>query len=327
MAKRQRRLSVTQQIMQDVDAKLKSKNYPNHKTYRQFLRHSYRYVQFCRENFDCRDYDSCCNLDYAKLYCDFLKIQGYTPSTIHTYLAGVSSSMNGINLADIDNKPKRHTSEYTRGRKEPFVPCKANDLENEAWKELVDFNLRVGIRKDELKKLKGCNFKKDESGYWSVEVLRGKCGKYTLNRLNKDEDIEFVRRYFERVGPDEPVFPPEMFKNHLNLHKLRAESAKEYYRIQVQKIKENPEYAKRLEREILARWNKYNINPKTGKPKHFDRSQITGYWVLRGKNREKAKQLGNDGRYLKLALLATSVFKLSHWRSDTTAYHYLNIPD
>lgn len=325
MAKRPRRLSVTQQIMLDVDAELKSKNYPNHKTYRQFLRHSYAYVQYCRENFDCRDYDSCCNLDYAKLYCEFLKKQGYTPSTIHTYLAGISSSMEEINLADIDNKPKRHTSEYTRGRKEPFVPCKANDLENEAWKELVDFNLRVGIRKDELKKLKGCNFKKDESGYWSVEILRGKGGKYTLNRLNKPEDVEFVRKCFERVGPDEPVFPPEMFMNHLNLHKLRAESAKEYYRIQVQKIKENPEYAKQLEQEILARWNKYNINPKTGKPKYFDRKQITGYWVLRGKNREKAKRLGNDGRYLKLALLATSIFKLSHWRNDTSVYHYLNI--
>ena len=94
MAKRQRRLSVTQQIMQEADAKLKSKNYPNRKTYRQFLRHSYKYVQFCRGKFDCRDYESCCRLEYAQFYCDFLKEQGYTPSTIHTYLAGVSSSMN-----------------------------------------------------------------------------------------------------------------------------------------------------------------------------------------------------------------------------------------
>ena len=115
-----------------------------------------------------------------------------------------------------------------------------------------------------------------------------------------------------------------MFKNHLNLHKLRAESAKEYYRIQVDKIRENPEHAKQLEQEIFARWNEYNINPKTGKPKHFDRSQITGYWVLRGKNREKAKLLGNDGRYLKLAVLATSIFKLSHWRNDVTIASYLN---
>ena len=323
MAQKPRRLSVTQQIMRDVDEKLKAKNYPNHKTYRQFLRHSYRYVQFCREHFDCRDYESCCSMEFVQSYCDYLKKQGYTASTIHTYLAAVAMSFDGVKLNDI-NKPVRHTAEYIRGRKEPFVPQKSSDLSHEAWKSLVDFNLKVGLRKREIQKLTGSCFKQDESGFWSVEVLRGKGNKYTLNRLNKPEDVEFIRQYFERVGPDEPVFPPEMFKNHLNLHKLRAESAKEYYKIQVEKIRENPEYAKQLEKEILARWNKYNINPRTGKPRYFDKKEISGWWVLRGKNREKAKALGNDGKYLKLAVLATSIFKLSHWRCDTTIFSYLN---
>lgn len=323
MAKRQRRLSVTQQIMQEVDAKLKSKNYPNQKTYRQFLRHSYKYVKFCRENYDCRDYESCCRLEIAQAYCDFLKAQGYTASTIHTYLAGISSSMKGIKLSDI-NKPVRHTADYIRGRKEPFIPLKSTDLSDERWREIVNFNLKVGLRKNELKKLKGSNFKRDESGHWTVEVLRGKGGKYTLNRMNNDMDVEFIRKYFEGKEPDELIFPPEMFNNHLNFHKLRAESAKEYYRIQVKKIKENPEYAKQLEEEIIARWNKYNLNPKTGKPKHFDRKLIDGYWVLRGKNREKSRILG-EGRYLKLAVAATSIFKLSHWRNDVTIASYLNI--
>lgn len=326
MAKRSRKLSVTQQIMQEVDAKLKAKNYPNHKTYRQFLRHSYRYVQFCREKYNCRDYESCCSLEYAQAYCDELKNQGYTASTIHTYLAAISVSFNVIKLKDI-KKPTRHTAEYIRGRKEPFVPRKENDLSHEDYDYLCSFQRRVGIRRSELKKLTGNDFMLDESGtHWCVRVKLGKCGKKNqLNRLNSEEDVEFVRKYFEGKGPDELIFPPEAFKNHLNLHKLRAESAKEYYNIQVQKIKENPEYAKQLEREIIDRWNKYNINPKTGKPKYFDRKQIEGYWVLRGKNREKARALGNDGRYLKLVVLATSVFKLSHWRNDTTIFSYLNI--
>ena len=309
--------------MKDVDEKLKAKNYPNHKTYRQFLRHSYRYVQFCREHFDCRDYESCCSMEFAQSYCDYLKKQGYTASTIHTYLAAVAMSFDGVKLNNI-NKPARHTAEYIRGRKEPFAPQKSSDLSHEAWKSLVDFNLKVGLRKREIQKLTGSCFKQDESGFGSVEVLRGKGNKYTLNRLNTPEDVEFIRQYFERVGPDEPVFPPEMFKNHLNLHKLRAESAKEYYKIQVEKIRENPEYAKQLEKEILARWNEYNINPRTGKPRYFDKKEISGWWVLRGKNRLKAKELGNDGKYLKLAVLATSIFKLSHWRNDTTIFSYLN---
>lgn len=329
MAKRQRRLSVTQQIMQDVDAKLKSKNYPNHKTYRQFLRHSYRYVQFCRENFDCRDYESCCNMEIAQSYADDLVNQGYSASTIHTYLAAISRSMTGVNLKDI-NKPRRYTSEYTRGRKEPFAPCKANDLEHEDHEYLCTFQKLVGIRKSELKKLKTDDLVLDTDGfsyaYWAIRVKVGKGGKKNqLNRLNKEEDIDIIRKYFEGKGPNELIFPPEVFKNHLNLHKLRAESAKEYYKIQVQKIKEDPEYEKQLEKEIIDRWNKYNINPNTGKPRYFDKKEITGYWVLRGKNRKKAMALGNDVRYLKLAVLATSMFKLSHWRNDTTIYSYLNI--
>ncbi len=136
--------------------------------------------------------------------------------------------------------------------------------------------------------------------------------------------------YFERVGPNEPdelIFSSKMFDNHLNLHKLRAESAKEYYQIQVKKIRENPEYAKQLEQEILARWNKYNLNPKTGKPKNFDRKMIEGYWVLCGKNREKSREQSGssgEGRYLKLAVLATSIFKLSHWRNDVKIASCLN---
>jgi hypothetical protein len=168
----------------------------------------------------------------------------------------------------------------------------------------------------------------DESGsyfHWAVRVKVGKGGKKNqLNRLNREEDIEIIRKYFEGKGPDEPIFPPEAFKNHLNLHKLRAESAKEYYRIQVQKIKDDPEYAKQLEKEIIDRWNRDNINPKTGKPKYFDRKSLTGYWVLRGKNVEKAKSLGwEEGRFLKIAVLATSLFKLSHFRLDVTCASYL----
>lgn len=329
MAKKPRRLSVTQQIMQEVDARLKAKNYPNHKTYRQFLKHCYRYVQYCREAFDCRDYASCCNLNYAKTYCDSLKLAGYSASTVHTFLAPLGV-FDGIKLKDINNKPRRCTADYTRGRKDPFIPCKDNDVWHKDHEYLCTFQRLVGARKSELKKLTGSDLvlDSDESGsysHWAVRIKVGKGGKKNqLNRLNKEDDIEIIRKYFEGKGPDELIFPPEAFKNHLNLHKLRAESAKDYYKIQVKKIKEDPEYAKQLEKEIIDRWNRDNINPKTGKPKYFDKRNITGYWVLRGKNVEKAKSLGwEEGRFLRIAVLATSLFKLSHFRLDVTCASYL----
>lgn len=324
MAKRPRKLTVTQRIMLEVDTRLKAKNYPNHKTYRQFYKHSYRYVQYCRQTHDCRDYESCCSMEIAQAYADSLKEQGYTASTVHTYLAALPMSFHGIELKRI-KKDKRHTAEYIRGRKAPFVPCKDNDLNHPDHDYLVSFQRRVGIRRDELKKLTGSDFVYDESGYCCVRVKVGKGGKKNqMNRLNTEEDAEFIRKYFVGKAPDEKIFLPETFKNHLNLHKLRAESAKEYYRIQVEKIRENPEYAKQLEKEIIDRWNLYNINPKTGKPKYFNRKNIEGYRVLRGKNREKAKELGwEEGRFLKLAVIATSIFKLSHWRNDVAVASYL----
>ena len=325
MAKRQRRLSVTQQIMQDVDAKLKSKNYPNHKTYRQFLRHSYKYVQYCRENFDCRDYESCCNMEIAQSYADELVNQGYSASTIHTYLAAISRSMTGINLKDI-NKPSRYTSEYTRGRKEPFAPCKAFDLQHEEHRYLCEFQRRVGIRRDELKKLKGSDMVLDESYYWCVRVRVGKGGKKNqLNRLNTDEDAEFVRRYFEGKGPDELIFAPEMFNNHLNLHKLRADSAREFYFLNLKKMQEDPEHAARMDQEIKARWNLYNIDKRTGKPKLFKPELVEGEYILRGRNREFARKNNLPVKFSKLCLLYTSVMKLSHWRLGIACNNYINI--
>ena len=322
MSKKPRRLTVTQQIMQEAEKHLRSKNYPNEKTFRTYMHHAKRYVQFCRENYNCKSYEECSSLEFAQGYCDSLK-ENYSPSSIHLFMVSVTSAFD-LSLRDI-NKPIRHTAEYTRGRKGKFTPQKSEDLNDPKWSYLVDFQKRAGIRRTELANLRGRNFKKDESGYWCIEVERGKGGKYQLNRLNSEEDIEFVREYFEAVGPDEKIFPANLFRNRLNLHKLRADSAREFYFMNLEKLKENPDYALQMEKEIRARWEKYNIDKRTGKPKKLSPQLIRGYYVLRGKNRELAKQNGMPGKYNKLCLLYTSIMKLSHWRLGVCAQNYLII--
>ena len=125
MSKRLRKLTVTQQIMQEVEEHLKSKNYPNDKTYKTYLHYAKRYVQYCREVYNCRTYEECSNLEFAQGYCDSLK-ENYTPSSIHLFMVSVTSAF-GLPLRKID-KPIRHTAEYTRGRKEKFTPQTAEDL-------------------------------------------------------------------------------------------------------------------------------------------------------------------------------------------------------
>lgn len=320
--KRPRKLTITQQIMQEVEKQLKSKNYPNEKTYKTYLHHARRYVQFCRENYNCRSYEDCSNLEYAQGYCDALK-ENYAPSSIHLFMVSVTSAFN-LPLRKID-KPIRHTAEYTRGRKEKFTPQAAEDLNDPRWNYIVEFQKRGALRRMELLRLCGRNFKQDESGYWCIEVEKGKGSKYQLNRLNSEEDVEFIRKYFEAVKPDEKIFPPELFRNRLNLHKLRADSAREFYFQNLKKLQENPAYAEQMEREIRARWEKYNIDKRTGEPKKFNPEKYRGYHVLRGKNRELAMKNGMPGKYHKLCLLYTSIMKLSHWRCSVAVNSYINI--
>ena len=59
------------------------------------------------------------------------------------------------------------------------------------------------------------------------------------------------------------------------------------------------------------------------KPKRWQASLTSGTYWLRGANRALALELGRPVGYDRLALLAVSVFCLSHWRHDVTIANYL----
>jgi hypothetical protein len=224
-----------------------------------------------------------------------------------------------INLATI-SKPVRHVAEYKKGRNERLMDSK-NDINNPEWFRITEFQKRVGIRRDELKRLCKSEFCYDESERFCVLVRKGKGGKRQLQRV-LEKDVEFIKSYFDSSSPNERVFDEKYFQNDLNFHRLRAECAKEYYYKQLQKMKENPAYRSQLEKEIKLRW--YGANKKKdGKAKPFHYNEMYGIYTLRGKNRAFAIEKGIPIHYDKLALLATSIFKLSHWRNDVTIASYM----
>ena len=319
IAKRLRKLSVTQQIMQDL---YKTQEIREHNlTRNQYLRIAKRFVQYCRQEFDCRTYEEC--RLHIQDYADQLRNDGYTASTIHTYIAACSSCWS-CKMSDF-KIPIRYTSEYIRGRNSEVNPIKTNDLNNVLdYSDLLRIQRAVGLRRSELMRLTGDDIMQDENGYWVVRSKINKGGKRNqTNRINRDEDVEYIKNYFAKFAPDEKVFKSDLFKNKLNLHRLRAESAKEFYDIQIQKLKENPEYIHQIEKEIIDRWNKYNIDPKTGKPKHLDPKKYTGYLYLRGRNKKFALENNLPTKYLKSVLLLTSIVKLSHWRTDVVCASYV----
>lgn len=314
MSKRQRKLTIMQQIMRDVTEKLKT--HEHDLTRKQYTNNVKKYVKFCREKYDAKVFEDC--KPHIQAYSDFLQEGNYTASTIHTYLAAVCRAFE-VDMASIQ-KPVRHTADYVKGREHKLRDAD-NDVNNPKWSYVVEFQRRVGIRRDELMRLIRSDFVYDESGYPCVRVSRGKGGKTQYQRILED-DVAFIKAYFDNVGKDERVFEKKYFQNDLNYHALRAACAKRYYTAQLEKLKSDPKYRKQLEQEIRARWNAMNWG-KNGKPKAFAWSECQGVYTLRGKNRKLAKEKDLPVHYDKTALLATSIFKLSHWRNDVTISSYL----
>lgn len=320
MAKKNRRISITQQIMNEV-IRIQNEKTVHNLSRKHYIRNTKKFVVFCREHYDCRNFDSC--REHIQDYSDYLQTQGYTPSTIHSYIAAACSTFD-VPMQDI-RKPIRKTSEFIRGRCQGESIRTSQDLNDPEWDYIVSFQKKVGLRRAELYELRKEDFLMDESGHFTIFVRNGKGHKKQHQRLNSEEDVEFIKRYFDAVGTGEKVFEDKYFRNDLNFHKLRADSAKEYYAIQLDRILNEPGYAEKLESEIKKRWELFNINPKTGKPKKFPQSQIQGWYVLRGDNRAKAIREGRPLRYNRLAVMACSIFKLSHWRTNVTVQNYLAI--
>ena len=127
-------------------------------------------------------------------------------------------------------------------------------------------------------------------------------------------DEMFVRSCFD--GSEKRVFTTKELNNKIDLHHLRAVQAQRAYRYYYDRLRSEPEYRERLEMEIKARWRLYN-------KKRWKQHEFEGTYRLRGANKQLAQRLGRPVEYDRLAVMAVSVFHLSHWRCDVTIGNYL----
>ena len=218
-------------------------------------------------------------------------------------------------------KDIRCTADYKRGRTNNDRKQRSdNDFNNPKFKRSVEFQRKVGIRRAELEKLTGDDFVIDESGHFCVRVKCGKGGKKQLQRI-LPQDYEFIKKYFEGKKPNERIFGANELNNRQSYHTLRALNAQRCYKYYLDVISTD-EGKENLIEELKAR---FAVTDDDGKIKHkkFKYELIDGTYKLRGKNKELA--LANDLpiEYDKLALMAVSVFHLSHWRNDVTVASYM----
>ena len=218
---------------------------------------------------------------------------------------------------------RRTADTITRGRDPEGNRRGRAEETNTRYQRLLDLQRVSGIRRSELGRLRGRDLVTDECGYMAIMVERGKGGKKQLQRiLPGDEDT--VRRIFQSIGPDERVFTRQEMSNHINLHRLRAEQAKrayEHYRSRLTSLDER----KKLAAEIKTRYDMFQDKEhgRTGFYKELGKCVLDPDYTIRGANREKAVEHSLPVVYDRLALMAVSVFHLSHWRLDVTITNYM----
>ena len=282
---------------------------------------------WCREN-SVRDLKDV-SVDVLQRYADYLtqRPEKYTAATIHGKLAPVCKAA-GVSMSEI-RKPKRTAGLIQRGRSETKTGRGEREAGLPQYERLVTLQRCVGIRRAELGKLTGSSLVRDKHGRVYIKVIGGKGGKDQLQFV-LPKDRETVLQIFDGIGQDEPVFTPEEMTNHINLHGIRAEHAKECYQHYADFLTRYPERSEALRSSLLRRWDNAHAALKKHDPGAYSKAKEKFIndmddrpYKLRGENRDKAIKMGLPTEYNRLALMAVSVFHLSHWRLDVTSVNYL----
>ena len=248
-----------------------------------------------------------------------LEASGYSPATIHRRLAAPCKAT-GISMSEIE-KPKRTSGKITRSRNEKANQQGKREIEDERYSRLVTFQRAVGIRRAELARLTAIDLTTDESGYLCVYVAKGKGGKRQLQRILPEDEIT-VLEIFQVADPGQKLFSPEEMQNKIDLHGLRREHAQKAYKYYADRLKNEPEYKYELRKELAARYKEFH-RPGDSNKKFLHDIMNEEPYKLRGNNYQKAIEQGKETEYNRLALMAVSVFHLSHWRLDVTVTNYM----
>ena len=317
--KRRKAGSLAYQI-KNLELSRKNKDTPMlAKTEFQYKKHALKYVAWAKSIYGCKTLDDC--KEHIQDYSNYLTASGKTPSTTHTYLAGICRVLD-VPLENI-NKPIRVVADNTRSRGIKEVD-ERKDAGRDASPRLHDFASIVGIRRNEYLHLRQDDLVEDDFGNPCILVRKGKGGKRQLQRV-LPEELEVVKTVFDHPADESHLFSKEEMDNKIDLHHLRALRAQEMYKYYLERIRNEAGYRERLISEIKYTWEQDDLNRIDNgyRPKRWKDCKVNGNYVLRGHNRDLALKNGLPVSYDRLALLAVSIYHLAHWRHDVTVANYL----
>lgn len=250
-------------------------------TYKSYLQHCCYFVKWCKEKYGCRTLDQC--RPYADEWLESrLGLSAYTQKLEAAALAKLYS----CSSSDFRKTASRKRSEITRSRGEKIRDAHFAEYRHQ---DFVDFCRSTGLRREELRQLKGSDLELREDG-WCIHVQRGSKGgrpRYAPVVGN----VNLVVRMMQDAG-NSNVF--DKIPGGADVHSYRADYATAIYKQYAKPINEIP-YDK-----VDSKGRKYR----------------SGVYTCRGDR--KGEQLDRD------AMLAASR-ALGHNRVSVVGEHYLRL--
>ena len=261
---------------------------------------------------------------YLQAYADSLRERGLSPATIHTYMSAPCKGL-GVPMQHI-SKPDRAIGEISRSRGGKNERGR-KDAQKAAYARLVAFQAVVGLRRAELEKLRGEDLQKRD-GQLYVVARQGKGGKEQWQRI-LPRDAGTVTETFKGIGKDEKVFSAEEMKNRIDLHGMRAAHARQTYDYYLTRIKQEPDYRSQLQEDLKAYFREHHdpdgkLDLDAYNRFCLDMEKNAGMYQMRGEAKKLAEEHDRPTTYDRVALMATSVFHLAHWRLDVSVTNYLS---
>lgn len=257
-------------------------------------------------------------------YEEYLEKENLSPATIHTYLAPVCKAFS-VDMQTI-KKPRRSAGAIKKCRDVNKNPRGQNEAKNASYQQVVCMAKATGLRRDELKNITANALQKDVCGYDCL-VVKGKGGKVQWQRILPN-DLPVVRSAFAGKKGNEKIFSTEAFKNHISIHTLRAEHARDCYDYYLGICRKGGR--EQLKKELLKTFDAYHVGDS--RSKRFtkqreifiaDMDKDGGKYHIRGDNVQRAKAAGRPLVYDRVALMCTSVWHLAHWRVNVTVTNYM----
>ena len=239
--------------------------------------------------------------EHVQWYIDKLRSEGQSAETQNLACAAMCKVLQ-LPMSDI-KRDKRHYTDITKGRtNEPAAP--SNDVERGS--------AAIGVRRSELMHLRVQDIVSRPEGL-CAHVLRGKGGKEQYQLILPHNEA-IVLNAIVGKAPTDYIIEREDIGGKENIHAFRRINAREAYAYFDGQLAANGDiYRENIKHMCISRMVEFGVNPANNRD-----------WKIIDRPYTSRPQNGTPSvTYNRLALMATSIFCLSHWRCGVAVRNYL----